>query len=197
MNYIQDVDKLYGYMDRIWEIACKHGFHNEVHSAEHYLGLIVSEVGEAIDADRKCVRAKSDEFQEQINSVKLEDVNDRWYGRWYSEYYNKLIKGSIEEEFADIVIRILDMAYEVHGKRMYPWKGYDDYGQDFKSDRSFVESAWFFVKETLNSGTMNISDSISYMYAWSEYLGIDLDKHIEWKIKYNELRPHMHGGKKY
>lgn len=190
---IQNVDKLYSYMDRIWEIACKHGFHNEAHSAEHYLGLIVSEVGEAIDADRKCVRAKEDEFEKKLNVIKA----DSSYGKWFSMYYGAYIKGSIEEEFADIVIRILDMAYEVHGKRMYPWKGYDDYGEDFKSDRSFVESAWFFIKETLNSGTMNISDSISYMYAWSEYLGIDLDKHIEWKIKYNELRPYKHGGKKY
>lgn len=193
MNYIQDVDKLYGYMDRIWDIACKHGFHDEAHSAEHYLGLIISEVGEAIDADRNGVRAKSDEFEKKMSVVKVTNS----YGIWFNMYYGGYIKGSVEEEFADIVIRILDMAYEVHGKRMYPWKGYDDYGQDFKSDRSFVESAWFFVKETLNSGTMNISDSISYMYAWSEYLGIDLDKHIEWKIKYNELRPYKHGGKKY
>lgn len=26
---------------------------------------------------------------------------------------------------------------------------------------------------------------------------IDLDTHIKWKMKYNELRPYKHGGKKY
>ena len=27
--------------------------------------------------------------------------------------------------------------------------------------------------------------------------GIDLWQHIEWKMKYNELRSYKHGGKKY
>ena len=36
------------------------------------------------------------------------------------------------------------------------------------------------------------------MYAWAESLGIDnLDDHIRWKMKFNELRPYKHGGKKY
>ena len=31
----------------------------------------------------------------------------------------------------------------------------------------------------------------------ADQLGIDLEWHIEHKMKYNELRPYKHGGKKY
>jgi hypothetical protein len=43
----------------------------------------------------------------------------------------------------------------------------------------------------------DISDSVSFMFDWAHHLDIDLWQHIEWKTKYNELRPYKHGGKKY
>ena len=44
---------------------------------------------------------------------------------------------------------------------------------------------------------MSISDCVSYMFDWAQHLGSDLGQHIEWKMKYNKLRPYKHGGKKY
>ena len=120
----------------------------------------------------------------------------QWYESWFQVYYREYIKGSIEEEFADIVIRIFDMAQGIHGDKMV-WKCYYPYGDRFMQDKSFVENAWHFTKETLNWGTMNITDSVFYIFDWADFLGIDLLTHIEWKMKYNELREYKHGGKKY
>jgi hypothetical protein len=94
------------------------------------------------------------------------------------------------------VIRVLDMAQEVHGDRMR-WLGYYPCGQVYHEDKSFIENAWHFIRSVLNWGTMHISDSVSFMFDWAQDLGIDLWQHIEWKMKYNELRPYKHGGKKY
>ena len=53
------------------------------------------------------------------------------------------------------------------------------------------------MKEILNTGMMNLTEAIYYMFAWAERLGIDLTWHIEQKMVYNELRSYKHGGKAY
>lgn len=181
-NYL-DPERLAKLQQRIWEIATAHGWHEQPIPTAQYCGLIMTEMAEAIEADRNGRRFK-------MTSAPPE--HPQWFQGWYQEW----VKGTIEEEFADVVIRVLDMAQEVHGDRMR-WLGYYPWGQVYHEDKSFIENAWFFIREILNWGTMNISDSVSFMFDWAQDLGIDLWQHIEWKMKYNELRPYKHGGKKY
>ena len=187
-NYL-DPERLAKLQQRIWEIATAHGWHEQPISTEQYCRLIMTEMAEAIEADRNGRRADMESFNERMSNL---DGSDECF----KEMYKRYVKGSIEEEFADVVIRVLDMAQEVHGDRMR-WLGYYPWGQVYHEDKSFIENAWYFIREILNWGTMNISDSVSFMFDWAQDLGIDLWQHIEWKMKYNELRPYKHGGKKY
>ena len=187
-NYL-DPERLAKLQQRIWEIATAHGWHEQPIPTAQYCGLIMTEMAEAIEADRNGRRADMESFNERMSNL---DGSDECF----KEMYKRYIKGSIEEEFADVVIRVLDMAQEVHGDRMR-WLGYYPCGQVYHEDKSFIENAWYFIREVLNWGTMNISDSVSFMFDWAQDLGIDLWQHIEWKMKYNELRPYKHGGKKY
>ena len=181
-NYL-DPERLAKLQQRIWDVATAHGWHENPISTAQYCGLIMTEMAEAVEADRNGRRFK-------MTSAPPEDL--QWFKGWYQEW----VKGSIEEEFADVVIRVLDMAQEVHGDKMR-WLGYYPYGQVYQENESFIENAWYFIREVLNWGTMNISDCVSFMFDWAQHLGIDLWQHIEWKMKYNELRPYKHGGKKY
>ena len=187
-NYL-DPERLAKLQQRIWEIATAHGWHEQPIPTAQYFGLIMTEMAEAIEADRNGRRADMESFNERMSNL---DGSDECF----KEMYKRYIKGSIEEEFADVVTRVLDMAQEVHGDRMR-WLGYYPWGQEYHEDKSFIENAWYFIREVLNWGTMNISDSVSFMFDWAQDLGIDLWQHIEWKMKYNELRPYKHGGKKY
>lgn len=187
-NYL-DPERLAKLQQRIWEIATAHGWHEQPIPTAQYCGLIMTEMAEAIEADRNGRRADMESFNERMSNL---DGSDECF----KEMYKRYIKGSIEEEFADVVIRVLDMAQEVHGDKMR-WLGYYPWGQVYHEDKSFIENAWYFIREILNWGTMNISDSVSFMFDWAQDLGIDLWQHIEWKMKYNELRPYKHGGKKY
>ena len=187
-NYL-DPERLAKLQQRIWEIATAHGWHEQPIPTAQYFGLIMTEMAEAIEADRNGRRADMESFNERMSNL---DGSDECF----KEMYKRYIKGSIEEEFADVVTRVLDMAQEVHGDRMR-WLGYYPWGQVYHEDKSFIENAWYFIREVLNWGTMNISDSVSFMFDWAQDLGIDLWQHIEWKMKYNELRPYKHGGKKY
>ena len=187
-NYL-DPERLAKLQQRIWETATAHGWHEQPIPTAQYCGLIMTEMAEAVEADRNGRRADMESFNERMSNL---DGSDECF----KEMYKRYIKGSIEEEFADVVIRVLDMAQEVHGDRMR-WLGYYPWGQVYHEDKSFIENAWYFIREILNWGTMNISDSVSFMFDWAQDLGIDLWQHIEWKMKYNELRPYKHGGKKY
>jgi NTP pyrophosphatase (non-canonical NTP hydrolase) len=181
-NYL-DPERLAKLQQRIWDVATAHGWHEQPIPTAQYFGLIMTEMAEAVEADRNGRRFK-------MTSAPPEDL--QWFQGWYQEW----VKGTIEEEFADVVIRVLDMAQEAHGDRMR-WLGYYPWGQVYHEDKSFIENSWYFIREILNWGTMNISDSVSFMFDWAQDLGIDLWQHIEWKMKYNELRPYKHGGKKY
>ena len=187
-NYL-DPERLAKLQQRIWDVATAHGWHEKPISTVQYCGLIMTEMAEAVEADRNGRRADMESFNERMSNL---DGSDECF----KEMYKRYIKGSIEEEFADVVIRVLDMAQEVHGDRMR-WVGYYPWGQVYQEKDSFIENAWYFIREILNWGTMNISDCVSFMFDWAQHLGIDLWQHIEWKMKYNELRPYKHGGKKY
>lgn len=175
---------------RVWDIAKEHGWHDEPKSVRTCLGLVMTEVAEAVDADRISKRSDDTHFKKAIASEAA------LMGAYYEACYKEYVKGSIEEEFADIVIRLLDMAEEVHGDKMR-WEGYYPFSTVFDDRINFIGNTWIFVKEVLNWGTMNISDSVSFMFDWAQHLNIDLWQHIEWKTRYNKLRPYKHGGKKY
>ena len=188
-NYLKP-QRLTELQKRIYDIAKAHGWHEQPKSPEHWCGLIMTEMAEAVEADRNGRRSEDAEFKRALT---FEAINkDSYFKACYKDY----IKGSIEEEFADVIIRLLDMAEEIHGDKMC-WEGYYPYSTVFNDKISFLDNAWIFVKEVLNWGTMNISDSVSFMFDWAQDLGIDIWQHIEWKMKYNELRPYKHGGKKY
>ena len=188
-------DKLNDYRRRIWKIASEHGFHDKPIPRWHYLGLIMTEVAEAVEADRNSRRADIYRMDSCVTSLNAADES-KLRQLVFKEYYDCHVKGTVEEEFADIVIRILDMGQDIHGERMV-WFLDDQQLYPYNKRISFIENAWCFVRRVLGWGMSNINHCLRFMFDWSEDLGIDLDKQIEWKMKYNELRPYKHGGKKY
>jgi hypothetical protein len=82
-DYIDSV-KLNGMMRDIWEIAVSHGWHDDPSSKEQYLGLIVTEASEAVEADRLDKRAKTDMM---ANVIRLQSESaiglcQYWYETW-------------------------------------------------------------------------------------------------------------------
>ena len=182
-------EKMAQISNAVYSNAFKHGWHKQYQNPEHWLGLIMSEVGEAIDADRKSKRAKLDSFMAKAHNLFPKDKND---AKWKLAF-EKYIKDTVEDELSDVVIRLLDMAYAIYGMFM-DWKAVDSI---YDETKSFPDSAWCFVKDTLNWSQEQICKSIAYVFDWAESLGISLELHIKLKMAYNESRPYMHGGKKY
>lgn len=184
-------EQLQNWARHIHANATAHGWHEEEKPGYHWLGMVMTEVAEAIEADRKG-RRFSEDAKEKYLAVTTDSEGYHVTAAIMKMAYEDFIKGTVEEEFADICIRILDAANELHGENMN-WYG----GEYPNCSRSFTVMAFVLVKEILNTGMMNLTEAIYYMFAWAERLGIDLAWHIEQKMIYNELRSYKHGGKKY
>lgn len=184
-------EQLQSWARRIHANATGHGWHEEEKPAFHWLGMVMTEVAEAIEADRKG-RKFSEEAKTKYLAVTTDSEGYHVTVAIMKMAYEDFIKGTVEEEFADICIRILDTAYELHGENMNWYDGdYQPY------TLTFTEMAFVLVKKILNTGMMNLTESIYFMFTWAERLGIDLAWHIEQKMVYNELRSYKHGGKAY
>lgn len=187
--------------DKAYQCAIEHGWHEEKLSNEHFLCLVISELMEAVEADRKGKRAQVEKFKEwQGNSIPLTEETKQ---RRFKEDFEAYIKGSVEEELADACIRLLDLA----GLRNV------DLGEvtldDLKCsegffDWTFTESIFFLVCNLTNTDFIETHSFDSYLrVALMEIIGfcvkkdIDIFWYIEQKMKYNELRLYKHGGKTY
>lgn len=60
---IMDNINLNALRDRAYKTACEHGFHDKELSNEHLLCLVISELMEAVEADRKGKHADRESFK--------------------------------------------------------------------------------------------------------------------------------------
>lgn len=86
---------------QIHENAKEKGFWDKERNLGEMLMLIVSEVSEAMEADRK-----DNYFQGDINSVNKSEGHAH-----FQVVFTNYIKGTFENELADICIRVFDLAY--------------------------------------------------------------------------------------
>ena len=187
--------------DRAYKTACEHGFHDEELSNEHCLMLVITELSEAIEADRKGKYFKGRiKFERDFNLYsKLVEENVR-----YRNAFEKHIKDTVGDELADSVIRLLDLA-GLRGINLEFANGdIDDCIEDMAEackDETFTESIYSIsILPVRYDGIFDfptaVNDMILSIFGLAKHLGIDLFWHIEQKMKYNELREKMHG-KKY
>ena len=192
--------------DKAYKTACEHGFHEQELSNNHFLCLVISELMEAVESDRKGRRANVDRYNKKIANSRIcqgldSDIPKE---RGYEVAYNETIKGSIEEELADAVIRLLDLA-GLRGISLELANGdIDDCIEDMAEackDETFTESIYSISTlpvryDGLYDFHTTVNDMVLSIFGLAKYLEIDLFWHIEQKMKYNKLRDKMHG-KKY
>lgn len=185
--------------DRAYKTACEHGFHDQELSNEHGLCLVISELMEAVEADRNDNWnriAKVEQFKKRLEISRICQGLDPEISkeRGYEITYNACIKGSIDEELADAVIRLLDLA----GLRNLNLNRFA-LANVVSKKKTLTENIYSIVKDITNyKYTLEelVNYAITQVFVLSDILDIDLLWHIEQKMKYNEYREKMHG-KKY
>lgn len=115
-------------VDRVHELVREKGFWDNERNVGELLMLVVSELGEAMEAHRK------GRFCDPVELAWFFSTNDAAHA--IQEVFQEKIKDTFEDEIADAIIRLLDLC----------------------------------------GG-----------------LGIDIERHIEAKIRYNQTRERLHG----
>ena len=188
-------EELNALKDRAYKTAVEHGFHEEEKPDAYWLGLVMSEMGEAINADRKGWHANSFLFE-----------NDENEGFAFAENFKKRIKDTLEDEIADVVIRLLDFA----GMKKYaPFIISSDLNfsnhvlQEFENCK-LPGVLFSLIGSLYEASDANILDEciglviVVLSDCFGKITGSDRDLwwFVEQKMRYNELRPKLNG-KKY
>lgn len=186
-------EQLNALKERAYKTAVAHGFHEDVKPNVYYLGLVMSEMGEAINADRKGDHADTKGFEDGLAKFPPMDC------------FNAYIKDSLEDEIADVVIRLLDFA----GMKEYNLvisdvasvtlgmirQSFSEYGLP---GILFRLNGWFFGPFSNNTEAVIIAVINFISDSFGILTGSDKDLwwFVEQKMRYNELRPKLNG-KKY
>lgn len=176
----------------VHKTAVEKGWHEKENTDRTYRMLVITEVAEAVEADRKGLFGETELHKSMIEGMK--GASKEAYEKWFPWYYREKVKSSREAEMADIVIRLLDFAYEEFGDKMN-WLHFD-FVQPLE-DFCFADNADYFIEEVLGTESKAIATSVYYIFSWADKLGFDLKWHIEQKMQYNKGRSYHHGGKAY
>lgn len=184
--------------DEAYQNAVEHGWHDEDLSTEHFLCLVISELMEAVQAERKGKHADRIQFE---NYMSLRERADEEFKYAFTHG----IKDSVEDELADVCIRIFDLA-GLRGvdfsKVSLPYAINEKHIKEL-SKITFTELCYDVIVLTGRYSSSNfpidvlLADILNDMYCISKIKGFDLLWHIEQKMKYNRTRPRMHGNNKF
>lgn len=186
--------------DRAYKTACDHGFHDEELSNEHCLCLVISELMEAVEADRKGRFAK---VPVDKKDTIFDERTFHYQNKYFAENFEAYIKDCVEDELADAAIRLLDLC----GLRKIDIEDFTEemlYGaEESCNDETFTESIYAISTIPIRyeyeygyplGGQLN--SMLLAIFGLAKHLDIDLIWHINQKMRYNDLRENKHG-KKY
>lgn len=182
--------------DEAYAIAKENGWHEQEHSDEHYIMLIITEIAEAVQADRMGKHADVAKFKEwQGNSLPLSEETRI---RRFKEDFEAYIKNSVEDELADVVIRCLDLA----GLRKFDLEevaAIAEMAESIKDGKGFIDLCYVLsgISTCDDSTEEKIIGIIAVVLKYCEFTGIGIYFFIRTKMNYNRLRGYHHGGKKY
>lgn len=182
-----------------FENAYKHGFYTESTEIETALMLIITEMAEAVQADRHNRHGSIEDYESEIQM-----------GRDIPTAYKNSLEGTVESEFADIAIRILSLLGWMNSKSPIKINSNSVLADEYEIGRiqnkihrsniaadlyrlngkfsSFVdnESSYWFVSK-------NLQNILMRTFAIAHNHNIDLMEYIKLKMQYNESRPYLHG----
>ena len=192
----------------IHENAKAKGFWDTQRNPGELFMLIVSELGEALEAHRKGRFANWERFSKDQGGHAFELEDKRWISRFQSS-----IKDTIEDEIADTVIRILDYVGFCGdlkiGLEYYAEQGdfqlfQNNVGEVLMEVVGWVNEAYkttnrlAFVETEQHRSELEaqINAALILLFNLSVQCEFQLLRHINAKMKFNSTRERLHG-KKY
>ena len=184
-------------MTKAYETAKAKGFYKPDLDINQALMLIITEMGETIQAQR------------HNRHGSIEDYN-KWLGASEEQAYEESLEGTMESEFADIAIRIISLLGWYDSQKpiclmsdIEIKKTIDFHKVEFEHGNwSFPDAMYLIITRMTYfpfscspawMNTLRLQDILVQVFALAQVEGIDLVEHIELKMKYNESCPYLNG----
>jgi hypothetical protein len=177
---------------QIHALNAEKGFWDNARTIEECAMLVITELSEAVDADRKGRRVKNQqEVKKDLESLylKYKDSDTSFFERTYAAYFEQHIKDTVEDELADACIRLYDYgAYFSDVDEMLEHNSFNA----LESDNSFCFEV-FKITNHITEYPLAVYEAIWRISRLAVTFSIDLDFHIIAKLEYNKTRPYKHG----
>lgn len=181
-----DSDKLNELRNRIHSNAVNHGFWQNKPSSEHFLCLVITELAEAVEADRTDKKAL-------LNKKTVANIDGGIYDAPESRHlFEADIKDTLEDELADALIRLFDLAgaHDIDietDRRSTP---------AVNSKQTFTENIYMIIRSMVKMGwclELQINYAVFNIVRLADIMGFDIWWFVEHKMAYNEGREKLHG----
>jgi len=186
-----------------YRVARNHGFHDDYHSPAHYMMLVLSEIGEMVEVDRKnrYARVPNDKVGTVYSPQTFHKDN-----KFFTETFEKNIKDTFEDEMADVVIRLCDFcgSLNVLPQMNDVMVDMSEKFSEFFGKKSICEQCFYLSSMVVNIERSSydaddtemrkcLGSTLSFIFEMAHFHGIDLLWHVDRKMEYNESRPRRHG----
>lgn len=170
---------------KAYEVAKAKGFYDSPFNVGERMMLVVSELGEALEAHRKRRTSNLELFQ------KLQETQS------FVSAFEECVKDTIGDELADAVIRLCDFCgYKGITITMNPATTETiidfNFGESLLCLTNHLFAIYAAEHKPLQKPLLSLELSFFLLFSIAKTMDIDLPAHITLKIKYNETRPAKH-----
>ena len=186
---------------RCHEAAQANGWWEPRPNAGQQLMLVVSELSEALEADRNGKQAGLPAFRAYVAGAEQtgEDMTLTW-----PYAFRHYLKDSVADELADAYIRLCDFAagFGLNAANMAAHKaGFSLIQPPVNFGAALLQIVraidWIDLTDSANGKESRLAQGLAGIEGLCKQRGIDLATHIDLKLTYNATRGHKHGGKAY
>lgn len=185
-------------MTKAYENAKAKGFYEPDLDINKALMLIITEMGEAIQASRHDRHGSIEGYNTYL------EVSDEHTA------YEESLEGTVESEFADIAIRIMSLLGWYDSQKVIclmndtEIRKTEEYHKvEFEHGNYSLPDAMYLIITRMTyfpfscspawMNTLRLQEILVMVFALVHIEGIDLVEHIRLKMQYNESRPYLHG----
>lgn len=200
------LNQLLAFAPEIHKTNVEKGFWPENRNKGEQLMLVVSELGEAMEAHRKGRDAQLTPTDKDVLDGHILAQQDGW-----KILFEGKVKDTTQDELADAIIRYLDW-FAGWGIKPAPittdYKSSGNFGHDLMlivsnvahifnnlpvpGNDERIENLKKVTDSILGEGALDTYPLV-LMVAFCNWWNIDILPHVRWKMQYNKTRPYKHG----
>ena len=186
------------FMTKAYENAKVKGFYKPDLDINKALMLIITEMGEAIQASRHNRHGSIEGYNTYL------EVSDEHVA------YEESLEGTVESEFADITLRIISLLGWYDSQNTIclmndtELKKTEEFHKvEFEHGNYCLPTAMYLIITRITyfpfscspawMNTLRLQDILVQVFALAHAEGIDIVEHIKLKMQYNESRPYLNG----